>query len=39
LITKPDGSKVPYSEEHLRSCLETQIEGLNKEFIDLNIIL
>lgn len=39
LVTKSDGSKVPYSEEHLRNCLETQMEGLNREYLNLEIIL
>lgn len=39
LVTKSDGSKVPFSEDHLRKCLETQMQGLNREYLNLEIIL
>jgi len=39
LVTKDDGSKVPYSEDHLRASLNCQLEGLNREYMNVDIIL
>ena len=39
MVTKQDGSKVPFSEAHLRQSLHKQIEGLNNKFINLDIII
>ena len=39
LVSKSDGSKVPFSEQHLRAALEAELVGLNNEYINLDIIL
>ena len=39
LVTKSDGTKVPYSEEHLRACLNSQLEGLHRDLMNVDIIL
>ena len=39
LVTKLDGTKVPFSEEKLRTSLNAQLEGLNIEFINIDIIM
>lgn len=39
LITKNDGSKVPYQASILRESLQCKLDGLNQEFIDIDIIL
>ena len=39
LVTKSDGSKVPFSEEHLRSALNAQLSNLDSEHISVDIII
>lgn len=39
MVTKSDGSKVPYSTSLLRAHLESKIEGLNSELINLDIVV
>ena len=39
MVTKDDGSKQPYSEEHLRAALDSQLEGLNRDYMNVDIIL
>lgn len=39
LVTKSDGSKVPFSEDHLRSSINSQLEGLHRELINVNVII
>ena len=39
LVTKTDGSQVPYSEAVLRTALNRQITGLNQDYLDIDIIL
>ena len=39
LITKPDGSKVPYAEKHLRQSFSKHVNGLNMDYINLDIII
>ena len=39
LVTKSDGSQVPYSEAVLRAALNRQITGLNQDYLDIDIIL
>ena len=39
LVTKLDGTKVPFSEEKLRTSLNAQLDGLNIEFINIDIIM
>ena len=39
MVTKQDGSKVPYKEQTLYSYLETKLEGLNRSYMNLNIII
>ena len=39
LVTKKDGSKEPYSELHLRTELLRQLEGLNTEYLNIDIIM
>lgn len=39
MVTKDDGTKVPFSEEHLRNSLSIQLEGLNRDLLNVNIIL
>ena len=39
LITKLDGSKVPYAENHLRASLNKHVNGLNMDYINLDIII
>ena len=39
MITKADGSKVPFSEENLRASLSAQLHGLNVDFINIDIIM
>ncbi len=39
MITKVDGTKVPFSEENLRTSLTAQLNGLNTDFINIDIIL
>lgn len=38
-ITKRDGSKVTFDPAVLRADLESHLDGLNKDFIDLDIIV
>ena len=38
LVTKSDGSKVPFSDEHLKTALREQLQGLS-ELINVDIIL
>ena len=39
MVTKSNGTKIPYSEEHLRNSLDIQLEGLNRELINTDIII
>ena len=39
MVTKEDGTKVPFSEASLLQSLENQLAGLNQEFISLDIIM
>ena len=39
LITKHDGSKVPYAENHLRESLAKHTNNLNMDYINLDIII
>ena len=39
LVTKLDGTKVPFSEEKLRTSLNAQLEGLNVEYLNIDIIM
>ena len=39
MVTKDDGTKVPFSEEHLRNSLSIQLEGLNRDLLNVDIIL
>ena len=39
LVTKQDGTKEPFNQATLQQSLEQQLEGLNQEYINLEIIL
>ena len=39
LVSKSDGSKMPFSEAHLRESLQNQLTGLNEEFVNIDIIV
>lgn len=39
LVTKDDGTKMPFSEDHLRHSLNIQLHGLHTELINVDIIL
>ena len=39
MVTKQDGSKVPYKEQILISYLESKLDGLNQSYINLSIIV
>lgn len=39
MVTKQDGSQVPFSEQTLRAYLEVQLAGLNSEYISIDIII
>ncbi len=39
LVVKQDGSQVPFSEQILRADLERKLEGLNREYISVDIIV
>ena len=39
LVTKQDGSQVPFSEQTLRTYLEEHLQGLNTEYISVDIIV
>ena len=39
MVTKEDGTKVPFSEATLLKSLDSQLEGLNQEFISRDIIM
>jgi len=39
LVTCKDGTKEPYSETNLRASLDRQLEGLNKDYLNLDIIM
>ena len=39
LVERQDGTKVPYSEDKLKAALESKLEGLNREYVKLDIIL
>ena len=39
MVTKADGSKVPFSDDHLRASLSAQLDGLNSDYINIDIIL
>ena len=39
LISKRDGSKMPFDEQILRDYLMNHTEGLNQDFIDIDVII
>lgn len=39
MVTKRDGTKVPYDEAILKTYLQNQIKGLNEEYIDTDVII
>ena len=39
MITKRDGTKIPFDEQVMRDYLMNHTKGLNQEFIDLEVII
>ena len=39
MVTKSDGTKVPFSEAHFRESLQAHVEGLNQEYVNTDIIV
>ena len=39
MVTRQDGSQVPFSDQMLYDFLGDKLEGLNKQFMDLDLIV
>ena len=39
LVTKQDGTKVPFSDQILKEYLQARLEGLNQDYLQIDIIL
>lgn len=39
MVTKQDGSKVPFADEILQKYIDSKLEGLNRTFMNVDIII